>query len=254
MELLWFALFAVLLIGYFALEGFDLGVGLLLPLLGRTRERRDRMIAAMAPFVLANEVWLVAVAGTLAGVYPEVESRVIPGLYPLVTAALIAWIARDAGLWFRRRLDGAGWRAVWDAMITLGSLGLTVTWGLALYALATGFTAPPLHPFGLALAAAVTVACAFHGWTFLCWRAPGLTGTARTGRGLAISALGTAAPAIAVVAAGAARLLSGTTTPAALSALSLVVLPLVPVLAAAQLWVWRTFGRDAGDRGLPSFF
>src|SRR5689334_18759374 len=156
MEVIWFVLFAVLLAGYFALEGFDLGVGLLLPVLGRTRENRDRMVAAMAPYVLANEVWLVAVAGTLFGVYPLLEGEVLFGLYPLVVAMLLSWVLRDAGLWFRRRLDGRRWRGFWDAMIAFGSLGLSFCWGMALFAAATGFASPAVHPLGVLLGVVVS--------------------------------------------------------------------------------------------------
>ncbi|MFC7639863.1 cytochrome d ubiquinol oxidase subunit II [Streptosporangium lutulentum] len=106
MDILWFGVFALLLIGYFALEGFDIGLGMLLPVLGRTQKDRDRIVSAMAPFVLANEVWLVAVAGVLFGVFPSIEGDVLFGLYPLVVSLLVSWILRDAGLWFRRRLDG----------------------------------------------------------------------------------------------------------------------------------------------------
>jgi len=254
MELLWFALFALLLAGYFALEGFDLGVGLLLPVLGRTQEGRDRMVAAVAPYVLANEVWLVAVAGTLIGVYPLLEGEVLFGLYPVVVGMLLAWILRDAGLWFRRRLDGAGWRRFWDAMITLGSLGLSFGWGVALYAAATGFGPSPLHPVGLLLGVVVTLLFGFHGWTFLAWRIPGAAGTARSGRHLLLSAGAAALPAIAVLAGAMPYLLDHSAPAATLNVLSLMVLPFAPVMLGAQVWIWRTFrpGKDA-DR-IPSFF
>lgn len=111
MDILWLGVLALLLIGYFALEGFDIGLGMLLPVLGRTRRDRDRIVAAMAPFVLANEVWLVAAIGVLFGAFPSLEGRVLFGLYPVVVALLVSWILRDAGLWFRRRLDGPAWRA-----------------------------------------------------------------------------------------------------------------------------------------------
>ncbi|MFC6675906.1 cytochrome d ubiquinol oxidase subunit II [Nonomuraea ferruginea] len=190
MELIWFAVFALLLAGYFALEGFDLGVGLLLPVLGRNRDDRDRMVAAIGPYVLANEVWLVAVAGTLFGVYPLLEGELLPAIYPLVVAMLLAWIVRDAGLWFRRRIGGARWRAFWDLMIVLGSLWLSFGWGLVIYAAATGFDGPLMHPLGLLLGAAVTLLFAWHGRVFLGWRLPGFAGPARTGRALLASGAG----------------------------------------------------------------
>lgn len=254
MELIWFAVFAVLLAGYFALEGFDLGVGLLLPLIGRSRERRDTMVAAMAPFLLANEVWLVAVAGVLFGVYPMLEGPVLFGMYPLVVAMLLSWVLRDAGLWFRRRIDGAGWRGFWDMMITLGSLGLTFGWGMALYAIATGFSASLLHPVGLLIGATVTLACAFHGWTFLGWRLKGFGGSTRRGRDLVLSALVAAAPAIIVLAGSGSFLLGHTAPSATLNVLSFMALPFAPIIIGAQVWVWRTFHPGRGADLTPSFF
>lgn len=254
MELLWFAVFAVLLAGYFALEGFDLGVGLLLPVLGRSRGDRDRMVAAIGPYVLAGEVWLVAVAGTMFGVYPLLEGEVLFGLYPLVVAMLLAWILRDAGLWFRRRLDGRPWRAFWDAMIVLGSLWLSFGWGLVLYAAATGFDGPVLHPLGLALGALVTLLFAWHGRTFLAWRLPGFAGATRPGRALLVSGTAAALPAVALLAGAMPHLLELSAPDATLNVLSLMVLPFAPVMVGAQVWVWRTFrpGKDAGR--IPSFF
>ncbi|MEU6712337.1 cytochrome d ubiquinol oxidase subunit II [Nonomuraea sp. NPDC046802] len=252
MELIWFVIFAALLAGYFALEGFDLGVGLLLPVIGRTREGRDRMVAAMAPYVLANEVWLVAVAGTLFGVYPMLEGEVLFELYPLVVAMLLSWVLRDAGLWFRRRLDGRGWRGFWDTMIAFGSLGLSFGWGMALHATATGSS--PVNPVGVLLGLAVTLLFAFHGWTFLAWRAPGQFGAERSGWALLLSAFMAAVPPLGLLGAAMPYLLEHTASPAALNVLSVIVLPVAPIMLGAQIWVWRTFrpGKDAFR--LPSFF
>ncbi|MEW9556036.1 cytochrome d ubiquinol oxidase subunit II [Nonomuraea sp. NPDC050783] len=254
MDVVWFVFFAVLLAGYFALEGFDLGVGLLLPLLGRTREGRDRMVAAMAPYVLANEVWLVAVAGTLFGAYPALEGKVLYGLYPVVVAMLLSWVLRDAGLWFRRRAGGTRWRGFWDAMIAFGSLGLSFGWGMALYAAATGFAAPAVHPLGLMLGMVVTLLFAWHGWTFLAWRAPGEFGAARQGRALVVSGAVAALPAAGVLAGAMPYLMEHSAPAATLNVLSLMVLPFAPIMLGAQVWVWRTFrpGKDAFR--LPSFF
>lgn len=254
MELIWFVIFTLLLAGYFALEGFDLGVGLLLPVLGRTRDNRDKMVAAMAPYVLANEVWLVAVAGTLFGAYPLLEGKVLFGLYPLVVAMLLCWIVRDAGLWFRRRLDGSVWRGFWDGAIAFGSLGLSVGWGMTLYAAATGFAHSPVHPLGLLLGVAVTLLFAFHGWTFLGWRLPGVFGVTRQGRVLLVTALIAALPALGVAGAAMSYLLEHSAPSATLNVLSVMTLPFAPIMLGAQVWVWRTFrpGKDAFR--LPSFF
>ncbi|MFC4060176.1 cytochrome d ubiquinol oxidase subunit II [Planomonospora corallina] len=286
MDVLWSALFAVLLIGYFALEGANIGLGMLLPVLGRTRHGRDRLVAAMAPFVLAGEVWLVAVAGVLFGVYPRAEGEVLFALYPLVVGLLVSWILRDAGLWFRRRLDGPAWRAGWDRIICLGSWGLALTWGAALTALAGGLALTPSAVLG---AAALAALLAFHGRAFAAWLLPGgaaapgtgpagvpstgagvhppgrAAGTAaggtETGRGaggrgaaLVVSACTAAAPA-AVLLAGAAPWLLEHTAPAdTLNVLSLMILPFAPVMVGAQVWTWRTFGPRRATGRSPSFF
>jgi cytochrome d ubiquinol oxidase subunit II len=254
MELIWFACFTLLLAGYFALEGFDLGVGLLLPILGKSADSKDRMVAAMAPFVLANEVWLVAVAGTLFGVYPALEGEVLFGLYPVVVAMLLSWILRDAGLWFRRRIGGTAWRGFWDLMIALGSLGLSFGWGVALYAAATGFTSSLLNPVGLMLGVVVTLLLAFHGWTFLAWRSPGLAGVNRSGRALALSGVVAAVPAVGVLLGSMPYLLDHTAPAETLNVLSVMALPFAPIVLLAQGWVWRTFRPGEDAVRIPSFF
>lgn len=255
MDILWFGVFALLLIGYFALEGFDIGLGMLLPVLGRTQKDRDRIVAAMAPFVLANEVWLVAVAGVLFGVFPSIEGDVLFGLYPLVVSLLVSWILRDAGLWFRRRLDGRAWQAGWDWMICIGSYGLALSWGMALVALAGGLSGPSIGLLGVGGGLVIAAVLAFHGWTFASWLLPGqVTGASRDGRALLTSACVAAAPVAVLLAAAAPWLLDHAAPTGTLSVLSVMILPFAPVMVGAQVWTWRTFGpRRAADR-IPSFF
>ncbi len=252
MDILWLGVFALLLIGYFALEGFDIGLGMLLPVLGRTGAERDRLVAGMAPFVLAGEVWLVAVVGVLFGAFPHLEGEVLFTLYPLVVGLLVSWVLRDAGLWFRRRLDGRAWRAFWDGVLCVGSFGLALTWGLALAALVQG--GPVLTPLGVGYAALVVGVFALHGRRFAVWR---LGGPGRTGRALLGSACLAAIPVAVPLAVATPWLLDHVAPPGTLGVLTLVVLPCVPVMVVAQVWVWRTFGRGAGvgaGAGAPSFF
>ncbi|GAA2855707.1 hypothetical protein GCM10010517_13920 [Streptosporangium fragile] len=255
MDILWLGALALLLTGYFALAGFDIGLGMLLPALGGNQEGRDRVVAAMAPFVLANEVWLVAVAGVLFGAFPAVEGEVLYGLYPLVVSLLVSWILRDAGLWFRRRADGRAWRAGWDWTICVASYGLALSWGMALVAMAGGLAGPVIGLPGLAGGAVVAGLFALHGWTFVSWRLPGqVTGARRTGRALLLTACAAAAPAAALLAALAPWLLAHAAPDETLSVLSVMILPLTPVMVGAQVWVWRTFGPRRAADPTPSFF
>lgn len=256
MHVVWTGVLAGLLIGYFALEGFTLGAGMLLPVLGRDQAGRDRIVAAIAPFTLAGEVWLVAAAGVLIGAFSRAEHAVFRGLYPVIVALLLCWVLRDAGLWFRRRLDGPRWRAGWDLVICVASAGLAVSLGTALVTMPLGGTAWPVALLGGVLVAALF---ALHGRVFLGWRLPREHGPARSGRRLALSAALAALPAAACLAAVAPTLADSAAPPATLSVLALVVLPVAPVLIGAQVWVWRTFGPETriGDgptARIPSFF
>jgi cytochrome bd ubiquinol oxidase subunit II len=172
-----------------------------------------------------------------------------------VVSLLVSWILRDAGLWFRRRLDGRAWRAGWDWMICIGSYGLALSWGMALVALAGGLSGPSIGLLGLGGGLVVAAALAFHGWTFASWMLPGqVTGASRDGRALLISACVAAAPVTVLLAAAAPWLLDHTAPTGTLSVLSVMILPFAPVMVGAQVWTWRTFGpRRAADR-IPSFF
>jgi cytochrome bd-type quinol oxidase subunit 2 len=270
MEIIWLAIFALLLAGYFALEGFDIGLGMLLPALARARERagepgtrqdqRDHLVAAMAPFVLANEVWLVAVAGTMFGVFPTLEGPVFGGLYPVVVLLVTSWILRDAGLWFRRRMDGRTWRAFWDMVLCAGSWGLALTWGVALASVVRGLPAQPFDLVGLLCGAVVATVLAVHGRSFAAWRMSGAAEIARNGRRLALTAALAVLPVAVALVAATPSLLDHTVPSATLNVLSIIALPVVPILVVAQVWVWRTFSpaRDTAGAGAaaraPSFF
>lgn len=248
MDIFWFLTFTVLLAGYFALEGFDIGLGVLLPVLGRTPAGRDRLVGAMAPFVLANEVWLVALAGVLFGAFPVLEGQALSRMYPLVVALLLAWIVRDAGLWFRRRADGAAWRLVWDGALWAGSAGLALAWGAILMAVVRGLPASPLDVPAVAAGLALLALLAWHGRAFAAWRLQ--EGRHGSGRALLVSACAAAAPAVLVMAVATGHMLGNAAPDQTLSVLSVMVVPIAPILVGAQVWVWRTFSKGA----LPTFF
>ncbi|WP_258036002.1 cytochrome d ubiquinol oxidase subunit II, partial [Streptomyces fradiae] len=84
--------------GYFVLAGADIGTGMVAPYLGRTDRERRLVIASFAPFLLGNEVWLVATAGVFVGCFPVLEGELLTGQFAVVVPLLAGWVVRDAGL------------------------------------------------------------------------------------------------------------------------------------------------------------
>lgn len=179
MDLVWFALLGLFFAGYFALDGFDIGAGMLLRRAGRTELERRSVFAAVGPFFLGNEVWLVATGGVLFGAFPALDGSVLNGLYPLITAGLLLWLVRDACVWFRSRIGTPRWRGWWDTALVLSSTAFAVFWGLLVGALLSGLpehgvvnAARMIGFYPLLWAVVVTVLFAVHGAAFLMVRAP----------------------------------------------------------------------------------
>jgi cytochrome bd-type quinol oxidase subunit 2 len=233
--------------GYLVLAGADIGVGMLLPWLGRDQRERRLVIASFAPFFLGNEVWLVAAAGLVAGAFPGLEHRLLEELYPLFAVLLIGWVVRDMGLWLRGRVDAAAWRSVWDGAIVAGSWALALAWGSVLGSLLGwgpfGGGMNAVSVLGVPLAALF----AWHGAGFARWRLPaGLARRAsRFPARYGLSALVMAcAPVVAGVEVPWSEVVAGG------GGLSLTVVGTVavlPFLLASQALVWWTFrGRVQG--------
>ncbi|MFJ8476087.1 cytochrome d ubiquinol oxidase subunit II [Kitasatospora sp. NPDC094011] len=176
MDIFWYALVGLLMVGYLTLEGTDFGVGMLLPF-ARGEADRARMRRSVVPLFLANEVWLVAFVGLLFGALPLLEGELLSALRIPVTLLLLAWFLRDAALWFRSALPGAGWRRAWDAVLPVASLVLAAGWGVVLSVLIRGMSTGDLgrptatlgdllHPFTLGSAAVMVLASLRQGLFF----------------------------------------------------------------------------------------
>jgi cytochrome d ubiquinol oxidase subunit II len=131
LQTLWFILIAVLYTGYFVLEGFDLGVGILLPFLGKNDMRRRMMINTVGPHWDGNEVWLLTAGGASFAAFPQFYATLFSGFYLPLFLMLIALIVRGVAFEFRGKLAGMRWKSVWDWCIFLGSAVPALLWGVA---------------------------------------------------------------------------------------------------------------------------
>jgi len=130
LQLTWFFLILFLLVGYSLLDGFDLGVGMVLPFLGKEKEEKVLLFNSLAPVWDGNEVWLITAGGALFAAFPQAYATVFSGFYAALTCALGALILRAVSIEFRhhdRKLERC-----WERMFVLGSFLATIILGLAL--------------------------------------------------------------------------------------------------------------------------
>jgi cytochrome bd ubiquinol oxidase subunit II len=128
----WFLLIAILFIGYFVLEGFDFGVGMLMPIVGKGSEVRKRVVLnTIGPVWDGNEVWVITAGGALFAAFPEWYASLFSGFYLALLLILVALIVRIVGIEYRSKIDDPRWRAACDAAIGFGSWVPAFAWGLA---------------------------------------------------------------------------------------------------------------------------
>ena len=131
LQVVWFVLIAVLWIGYFILEGFDFGVGILMGTLGRDRNEKRAILHTIGPVWDGNEVWLIVAGGATFAAFPEWYATLFSGFYLALFLILVALIVRSVGFEFWGKRDSEGWRRGWEWMIGLGSLVPALLWGVA---------------------------------------------------------------------------------------------------------------------------
>jgi cytochrome d ubiquinol oxidase subunit II len=135
---IWFLLIAVLWIGYFVLEGFDFGLGILLPFLGRGDKERRALINAIGPVWDGNEVWLLVAGGATFAAFPNWYATLFSGFYLALFLILAALIVRGVAFEYRSKRDSAGWRKGWDWAIFIGSAVPALLWGVAFAKIVAG--------------------------------------------------------------------------------------------------------------------
>lgn len=138
LSLIWFVLVAVLFTGFFFLEGFDYGVGILLPFLGRSDTERRLIIGSIGPVWDGNEVWMITAGGALFAAFPHVYATLFSGFYLALFLMLVALIFRGVSFEFRSKEEGLRWRNSWDWTIFAGSLIPALLWGVAVTNLIKG--------------------------------------------------------------------------------------------------------------------
>jgi cytochrome bd ubiquinol oxidase subunit II len=139
----WFSLVVLCWVLFFVLEGFDFGVGLLLPLLGRDDHERSAVIRTVGPFWDGNEVWLVAAIGLTFAAFPDWYAALLAGLYLPVVAVLLLLAVRGVALEFRGKAESRLWRRGWDAALAASSAGIVLLWGAVLGVLVRGLALGP---------------------------------------------------------------------------------------------------------------
>lgn len=138
LNILWFILVTVLFVGFFFLEGFDYGVGILLPFLGKNDTERRVIINSIGPVWDGNEVWLLTAGGASFAAFPNWYATLFSGFYMALFLMLLALIVRGVAFEFRSSNENPRWRSFWDWMLCGGSLISALLWGVAVTNLLQG--------------------------------------------------------------------------------------------------------------------
>ncbi|WP_425307710.1 cytochrome d ubiquinol oxidase subunit II [Ammonicoccus fulvus] len=127
---IWFLAIAILWVGFFILEGFDFGVGMLLPILGNTEKDRRVMINTIGPVWDGNEVWLLTAGGAMFAAFPEWYATIFSGLYVPLLLVLLGLIVRGVSFEYRHKRDMDSWRSLFDRFIIFGSFVVPLVLGV----------------------------------------------------------------------------------------------------------------------------
>jgi cytochrome d ubiquinol oxidase subunit II len=140
---LWFSIVVLAWVLFFVLEGFDFGVGILGPLLGRDDHERGAALTTIGPFWDGNEVWLVAAIGATFAAFPGWYAALLSGLYLPVAALLLLLAVRGVALEFRGKRDSRRWRRGAELATAVCSAGIVALWGAMLAVFVRGLSLDP---------------------------------------------------------------------------------------------------------------
>src|SRR6266511_3748579 len=282
----WFLFIGYLFAGYFLLEGFDFGVGMLLPVLGRDDTGRRVLINTIGPVWDANETWVIVAGAAMFAAFPYWYASLFSGFYLALLVMLLALIVRGVAFEYRGKVDDVRWRRRWDAGIVVGSFVPALLWGVAFANIVrgvpldadgnfTGTLLTLLNPYALLGGLVTTALFVTHGAVFVALKTVGaIRHEARgvAGRAGAVAAVLTAAfllwtavdqhdgwatlisdvlpasndPALSLTVQNASS------TPRTLAAMSWVALLVVPFVLLYQGWSYWVFRKRIGRGNIPS--
>ena len=181
---IWFAAIAFLWVGYLVLEGFDFGVGMWMPILGRNDTERRVVLNTIGPVWDGNEVWLIVAGGATFAAFPEWYASMFSGFYLPLFVILVALILRATALEYRGKRDHPAWRRRWDWCIVGGSITPAFLWGVALANIVHGVPLDREHeyvgsvfdlltPYALLGGLAMVVLFLTHGAMFIALKTTG---------------------------------------------------------------------------------
>ncbi len=188
LKVIWWLFVGVLLVGFAVMDGQDMGVGSLLPFLGKNDTERRIMINSVAPHWDGNQVWLLTGGGAIFAAWPLVYATAFSGLYWALFIVLSALILRPVAFDYRSRVSAQKWRSSWDWALFIGSAVPPIIFGVAfgnmlqgvpfhfdetLRSTYTGSFWALLNPFGLLCGVVSIVMTVFHGANYLLLRTTG---------------------------------------------------------------------------------
>ena len=185
LQVAWFIIIAIFWTGFFVLEGFDLGVGALHMVVGKTDVERRVAINTIGPFWDANEVWLIVAGAAIFAAFPSWYATWFSALYLALMLVIIALVIRGVSFEYRGKVGSARWRSLWSWMLTIGSVLLPVLLGIALGDLLDGLPIDSsgeftgsfwdlLRPYGIWVGLTLLALSLLHGTTFLLLRTTGI--------------------------------------------------------------------------------
>ena len=180
----WFIVIAILWTGFFVLEGFDFGVGMLHSVVGRDDAERRAAINTIGPLWDGNEVWLIVAGAAMFAAFPGWYATMFSGMYLALALLLASLIIRGVAFEYRGKRDAADWRRTWDVALTVGSVLAPLLIGIALGDLLAGLPIDSaqnftgsfwnlFQPYGVWTGVTLVLVCLLHGAAFLSLKTTG---------------------------------------------------------------------------------